>query len=154
PISNISLFTEKPFVTVSENKSALVQCVCHGGIPAGQITWFYNKVLPYFVEITHPRTQFVTAYEDKIVYFECVTSPGYPASVITWYKLTNRKEVITNAGGSSTTEMKDRTIVTRSWVSLTFSISDDWTFVYCTANNSAGTLTSRNRAAVHVHKVT
>ncbi|XP_052761496.1 uncharacterized protein LOC128204161 isoform X2 [Mya arenaria] len=50
--------------------------------------------------------------------------------------------------------MKDRTIVTRSWVSLTFSISDDWTFVYCTANNSAGTLTSRNRAAVHVHKVT
>ncbi|WAR17728.1 hypothetical protein MAR_032322, partial [Mya arenaria] len=213
PISNISLFTEKQLVTVSVKVSALVQCLCHGGIPAGQITWFYDKgtpddvsddviltetknetitqldntvttqsyvaikavtaligtslyckatndnvhwhiILPSFVEVTHPRTQFVTAYEDKIVYFECVTSPGYPASSITWYKLTNGSEVITSADASLTTEMKDRTIVTRSWVSLSFSISDDWTFVYCTANNSAETLTSRNRAAVHVHQIT
>ncbi|XP_052763824.1 uncharacterized protein LOC128205850 [Mya arenaria] len=68
--------------------------------------------------------------------------------------MTNGSEVIISADGSSITEMNDRTIVTKSWVSLTFSILDDWTFVYCTANNSAGTLTSRNRAAVHVHQVT
>ncbi|XP_052762269.1 uncharacterized protein LOC128204908 [Mya arenaria] len=221
PISNISLFTEKQFVTVSENESALVQCVSHGGIPAGQITWFYDKgtpddasddviltemknetitqldntvttrsyvdlkanteligtslnckatndkvdwllsngtliavlLLPSSVEISHPRTQFVTAYKEKSVYFECVTSPGYPASSITWYKLTNGSEVIISADGSLTTEKKDRTIVTRSWVSLIFSISDDWTSVYCTANNFAGTLTSKTRADVHVHQV-
>ncbi|WAR17680.1 hypothetical protein MAR_032303 [Mya arenaria] len=213
PISNISLITEKEFVTVSEKESVLVQCVCHGGIPAGHITWFYDNgtpadvsddailteinnetitqldntvttqsyvaikaataligtslyckasndnvnwlfILPSSVKVTHPRTQFVTAYEDKSVCFECVTSPGCPALSITWYKVTNGSEVITSADSSSTTEMEDRTIVTRSWVSLTFSISDDWTFVYCTASNSAGTLTSINRAAVHVHKIT
>ncbi|WAR17211.1 hypothetical protein MAR_031805 [Mya arenaria] len=104
------------------------------------------------VELTQPLSKFVTVSEEDKVYFECVTSPGYPASVITWCKVTNGSEVIISADGSSIGELNDKTIVTTSWLALNFRISDDWTFVYCTANNSARILTSRNRAAVHVHK--
>ncbi|WAR17212.1 hypothetical protein MAR_031806, partial [Mya arenaria] len=213
PISNITLLTEDSYLAVPENKSARLQCVCHGGIPAGQIMWLHDNGTPNdvsddvvipennnetithkdntiatksnvtfkavaahigtsvyckatnnnvnwlyskfilitvllpssSVEITQPRTASVTAYEKEKCLFECVTSPGLPASTITWYKITNGSEVVLIANGSSITKLNNKTIVSRSWLSLAFSIAEDWTYVYCTANNSVRTLTSRQR---------
>ncbi|XP_052764148.1 uncharacterized protein LOC128206056 [Mya arenaria] len=123
------------------------------------VNWLYSKfilitvLLPSSsVEITQPRTASVTAYEKEKCLFECVTSPGLPASTITWYKITNGSEVVLIANGSSITKLNNKTIVSRSWLSLAFSIAEDWTYVYCTANNSVRTLTSRRQVAIHVHK--
>ncbi|WAR17342.1 hypothetical protein MAR_031936 [Mya arenaria] len=107
------------------------------------------RVVPPSVEITRPPTDFVTVYEEDEVFFECITSPGYFTSAITWYKVTIGSKDIIHANGSSVTELNDKKRLYRSWLTLAFSIRQDWTVVYCTTNNF---MSLSNRVTIHVIK--